>query len=137
MTVQHNSRIFLSIRQSSQEVKSKNPLISSAFSASRPSILRNSTKTCVSRNSESSTNSMRRPSSSLSFRPRSTRSSRTSFDLKNLQVLRRFLTEQGKIISRRLTGLSAGEQRQLTSAVKQARILGLLAFTPTSLEQNQ
>jgi small subunit ribosomal protein S18 len=59
------------------------------------------------------------------------------FDLKNLQKLRRFLTEQGKIISRRITGLTASEQRQLTSAVKQARILGLLAFTPTTIDQNQ
>jgi small subunit ribosomal protein S18 len=55
----------------------------------------------------------------------------TALDSKNLSYLRRFITEQGKIFSRRITGLSAKEQRQLTKAVKQARILGLLGFTPT------
>jgi small subunit ribosomal protein S18 len=55
----------------------------------------------------------------------------TALDSKNISYLRRFITEQGKIFSRRITGLSAKDQRQLTKAVKQARILGLLGFTPT------
>jgi len=49
-------------------------------------------------------------------------------DYKNVDLLRRFITEQGKIIPRRLTGVTAKQQRALTKAVKQARILGLLQF---------
>jgi small subunit ribosomal protein S18 len=54
------------------------------------------------------------------------------FDLKdyrNVEVLRRFLSETGKILPRRRTGLSAKEQRILAKTVKRARILGLLPFT--------
>ena len=39
-----------------------------------------------------------------------------------------FITEQGKILPRRLTGVTAKEQRQLAKAIKQARILGFLQF---------
>lgn len=63
--------------------------------------------------------------------PRNSEKSSTTLDYKNVAYLRRFITEQGKILSRRITGLSASEQRQLTKAVKQARILGLLGFTPS------
>lgn len=65
--------------------------------------------------------------------PRAVASEKSSntLDYKNVTYLRRFITEQGKILSRRITGLSASEQRQLTKAVKQARILGLLGFTPS------
>jgi small subunit ribosomal protein S18 len=47
---------------------------------------------------------------------------------KNVDLLRRFITEQGKILPRRLTGVTAKEQRHLAKAVKQARILGFLQF---------
>ena len=47
---------------------------------------------------------------------------------KNVDLLRRFITEQGKILPRRLTGVTAKQQRQLARAVKQARILGFLQF---------
>ena len=40
---------------------------------------------------------------------------------KNVDLLRRFITEQGKILPRRLTGVTAKEQRQLAKAIKQAR----------------
>jgi len=49
-------------------------------------------------------------------------------DYKNVVFLRRFLTEQGKILSRRFTGVTAKQQREITKAIKQARILGLLQF---------
>ena len=52
-------------------------------------------------------------------------------DYKNVSYIRRFITDQGKILSRRVTGLNSKKQRELTKAVKQARILGLLGFTPT------
>ena len=47
---------------------------------------------------------------------------------KNVDLLRSFITEQGKILPRRLTGVTAKQQRQLARAVKQARILGFLQF---------
>lgn len=47
-------------------------------------------------------------------------------DYKNLAILQRFLTERGKIVARRLTGVSAKEQRQLAQAIRRARFLGLL-----------
>jgi len=50
-------------------------------------------------------------------------------DYRNVEVLRRFLSETGKILPRRRTGLSAKEQRILAKTVKRARILGLLPFT--------
>jgi small subunit ribosomal protein S18 len=49
-------------------------------------------------------------------------------DYKNVVFLRRFVTEQGKILSRRLTGVSAKDQRKISKAIKHARLLGLLQF---------
>ena len=49
-------------------------------------------------------------------------------DYKDIDVLRRFVTERGKIIPRRLTGTSAKFQRLLTTAIKRARHLGLLPY---------
>lgn len=64
---------------------------------------------------------------------RSRRSSRIgkldSIDYKDTDTLKRFLTEGGKILPRRLTGLSAKQQRQLTLAIKRARHLALLPYT--------
>jgi len=50
-------------------------------------------------------------------------------DFKNVDILRRFLSETGKILPRRRTGLSAREQRKLARTIKRARIMGLLPFT--------
>jgi len=41
------------------------------------------------------------------------------------------MTEQGKILSRRSTGISAKEQRKISKAIKHARLLGLLQFVHT------
>jgi small subunit ribosomal protein S18 len=49
-------------------------------------------------------------------------------DYKDVDLLKRFITERGKILPRRITGLTAKQQRKLTSAIKQARILALLPF---------
>lgn len=49
-------------------------------------------------------------------------------DYKDVELLRRFITERGKILPRRITGLTAKQQRDLTKAVKQARLLALLPF---------
>lgn len=47
-------------------------------------------------------------------------------DFKDHELLKKFMTEQGKIMPRRITGASAKQQRQLTQAIRQARILGLV-----------
>jgi small subunit ribosomal protein S18 len=51
------------------------------------------------------------------------------FDYKDAQQLRYFLTDRGKIAPRRITGLTAKQQRALTRAIKRARNLGLLPYT--------
>jgi small subunit ribosomal protein S18 len=50
-------------------------------------------------------------------------------DYKDISTLRRFLTDRGKIRSRRKTGTCARHQRRLAIAVKRARHLALLPFT--------
>jgi small subunit ribosomal protein S18 len=52
-------------------------------------------------------------------------------DYKDIDTLRDFLTEQGKIIPARLTGTKAHYQRQLDTAIKRARFLALLPYTDT------
>ena len=49
-------------------------------------------------------------------------------DYKDIDLLKKFITERGKILPRRITGLTAQQQRDLTEAVKRARILALLPF---------
>lgn len=51
------------------------------------------------------------------------------FDYKDAQQLRYFLTDRGKIAPRRISGLTAKQQRALTCAIKRARNLGLLPYT--------
>lgn len=50
-------------------------------------------------------------------------------DYKDLDTLRDFIQENGKIIPARLTGTKAHYQRQLDTAIKRARFLALLPFT--------
>nr|YP_010395440.1 ribosomal protein S18 [Thamnosma montana]UQJ72968.1 ribosomal protein S18 [Thamnosma montana] len=49
-------------------------------------------------------------------------------DYRNMTLISRFLSEQGKILSRRVNRLTLKEQRLITIAIKQARILSLLPF---------
>jgi small subunit ribosomal protein S18 len=49
-------------------------------------------------------------------------------DYKDVDLLRKFITERGKILPRRITGLTSQQQRQLTTAIKRARIVALLPF---------
>ena len=51
------------------------------------------------------------------------------FDYKDPQQLKYFITERGKIVPRRISGLSAKQQRALTLAVKRARNIALLPYT--------
>ena len=50
-------------------------------------------------------------------------------DYKDIDLLKDFILENGKIIPARITGTKARYQRQLTTAVKKARFLALLPYT--------
>ena len=50
-------------------------------------------------------------------------------DYKDLDVLKEYITETGKIVPSRITGTKAKYQRQLATAVKRARYLALLPYT--------
>lgn len=50
-------------------------------------------------------------------------------DYKDAGRLKKFMSERGKILPRRISGNCAKHQRQLTTAIKRARILALLPFT--------
>ncbi len=53
---------------------------------------------------------------------------KAEIDYKELQTLKAFLTDRGKIIPRRISGNCAGHQRLLTSAIKRARTIAFLSF---------
>ena len=50
-------------------------------------------------------------------------------DYKDVALLKKFISERGKILPRRVTGTSAKAQRKLTNAIKRARIVALLPYT--------
>lgn len=52
----------------------------------------------------------------------------TTIDYKNIILLRQFISAEGKILPRRITNLTAKEQRWVAKSIKQARIMGLLPF---------
>lgn len=57
-----------------------------------------------------------------------------TIDYKNIALLRKLITNEGKIIPRRVTGMSSKQHRAIASAIKNARMAGLLPFisvTPT------
>lgn len=72
-------------------------------------------------------------------KPRSSSSRRSSsllandktlvIDYKNPQLLKAFLTDRGKVVPARISGVSARQQRQITKAVKRARMLALIPYT--------
>ena len=49
-------------------------------------------------------------------------------DYKDVEILKKFMGQTARILSRKRTGLSAKNQRALTMAVKRARFMGLLPF---------
>ena len=55
-------------------------------------------------------------------------------DYKDVELIKRYLNEQGKILPRRITNVSAKFQRQLTRAVKRARHSALIPFVADSLK---
>ncbi|WP_066506798.1 30S ribosomal protein S18 [Abyssisolibacter fermentans] len=50
-------------------------------------------------------------------------------DYKDINKLKKYITERGKILPRRITGTCAKHQRQVTKAIKRARIIALLPYT--------
>ncbi len=53
----------------------------------------------------------------------------TEIDYKDLEVLKGYITETGKIVPSRITGTKARYQRQLATAIKRARYVALLPYT--------
>jgi len=60
-----------------------------------------------------------------------------SIDYKKADMLRRFVTDEGKIRPRRQTGNCARHQRALAGAIKRARHIALLPFTSSRFEENR
>ena len=54
-------------------------------------------------------------------------------DYKDIKTLSRFITERGKIVPARISGVSQKDQRELAKAIKRARHLGLLPFVRNNL----
>jgi small subunit ribosomal protein S18 len=52
----------------------------------------------------------------------------TEIDYKDLDLLKDYITETGKIVPSRITGISAKNQRQLCTAIKRARMIALLPY---------
>ena len=80
------------------------------------------------RSSELPTITIRRPF----FRRRKTSPFATGeapkIDYKDIKLLQRFVSERGKIVPRRITAVTAKEQRSLAQAIKRARELGLMPY---------
>ncbi len=65
----------------------------------------------------------------LLFRRKRTLDPNIEIDYKNPEILRRFITDRGKIIPRRISGATASQQRSICTSVKRARYLALLPFS--------
>lgn len=55
-------------------------------------------------------------------------------DYKDSKQLQRFITDQGKIIPRRITGLSAKQHRELVQAIKRARQIAVLPYVSEAVK---
>ena len=53
-------------------------------------------------------------------------------DYKDIELLKLFITEQGKILPRRATGVTVQQQRQLAKAIKRARTIAILPFVASN-----
>lgn len=59
-----------------------------------------------------------------------------TIDYKNIVLLRKFITVEGKILPRRISGLTAKQQRNMGKAIKNARMVGLLPFIKKNQPSN-
>lgn len=50
----------------------------------------------------------------------------TSVDYKDAELLKKFMTDRGKILPARITGANAQQQRQIKTAIRRARVMGLV-----------
>jgi small subunit ribosomal protein S18 len=55
-------------------------------------------------------------------------------DYKDIKIISRYITERGKIVPRRLSGVTARHQRSLAQAIKRARHLGLVSFVSENIK---
>lgn len=55
-------------------------------------------------------------------------------DYKNAKLLQKFITDQGKIIPRRITGLSAKQHREVVRAIKKARQIAILPYVSEAVK---
>jgi small subunit ribosomal protein S18 len=71
-----------------------------------------------------------RPKNKVFFKKKVCRfcTQKLKIDYKDADTLRKFITERGKILPRRITGTCAKHQRALAEAIKRARIIALLPF---------
>ena len=53
-------------------------------------------------------------------------------DYKDIDLLSKYVTEQGKILPRRVTGVTVQQQRKLAKAIKRARVLALRPFVASN-----
>lgn len=58
-----------------------------------------------------------------------------TIDYKNVGLLRKFISEQGKILPRRINRLLAKQQRSMTRAIKAARLVALLPFVNNEIQR--
>ncbi len=58
-------------------------------------------------------------------------------DYKDVELLKMFITDNGKIIPRRISGLNARSQKRITRAIKQARNAALLSFSAGYIMQDE
>jgi small subunit ribosomal protein S18 len=56
----------------------------------------------------------------------------TTIDYKDTALLRKFISDRGKIRARRVTGVSVQQQRQIASAIKNAREMALLPYSSSA-----
>ena len=61
--------------------------------------------------------------------------SQPKIDYKDLRMLSRYISEKGKIVPSRITGVSSGKQKELARAIKRARFLSLMSYTNKFLNQ--
>jgi small subunit ribosomal protein S18 len=54
-------------------------------------------------------------------------------DYKDIKIISRYISERGKIVPRRLSGVTAKNQRRLAKAIKRARHLGLVSFVSENI----
>jgi small subunit ribosomal protein S18 len=55
-------------------------------------------------------------------------------DYKDIKIISRYITERGRIVPRRLSGVTAENQRKLAKAIKRARYLGLVPFVAENIK---